>query len=122
MASLRARSLFLPENSALKFGESGVARRSKHDISKPVSIKRNFISSVMSLGKIPPSVLSTAQRWIQYLIIYSSYTAHFTQLNKFSENNVFGCKTVCDTALSPTCYTFNTLFISVIEPFDSLEV
>jgi len=32
MASLRARSLFLLENSALKFDLSGVERRSKHDI------------------------------------------------------------------------------------------
>jgi hypothetical protein len=34
MASLRARSLFLLENSALKFDLSGVERRSKHDIFK----------------------------------------------------------------------------------------
>ena len=32
MASLRARSLFLVENSALKFDSSGVERRSKRDI------------------------------------------------------------------------------------------
>ena len=32
MASLRARSLFLLENNALKFDSSGVDRRSKHDI------------------------------------------------------------------------------------------
>ena len=32
MASLRARSLFLLENSSLKFDSSGVERRSKHDI------------------------------------------------------------------------------------------
>jgi len=32
MASLRARSLFLLEKSALKFDLIGVARRSKHDI------------------------------------------------------------------------------------------
>ena len=32
MASLRARSLFLLENSALKFDSSGVERRSKHEI------------------------------------------------------------------------------------------
>ena len=32
MASLRARSLFLRENNALKFDSSGVKRRSKHDI------------------------------------------------------------------------------------------
>jgi len=32
MASLRVRSLFLLENSALKFDSSGVERRSKHDI------------------------------------------------------------------------------------------
>jgi hypothetical protein len=38
------------------------------------------------------------------------YTAHFTQLNKFSENRVFGSKTVCDFAVSPTCFTFNTLY------------
>jgi len=37
-------------------------------------------------------------------------TAHFTHLNKFSENNICGRKTVCDTAVSPTCYTFNTLY------------
>jgi hypothetical protein len=34
MASLRARSLFLLENSALKFDLSGVERQSKHDIFK----------------------------------------------------------------------------------------
>jgi hypothetical protein len=32
MASLWGRSLFLLENSALKFDSSGVERRSKHDI------------------------------------------------------------------------------------------
>ena len=32
MASLRARNLFLLENSDLKFDLSGVGRRSKHDI------------------------------------------------------------------------------------------
>jgi hypothetical protein len=32
MASLRARSLFLLENSALKFESSGVERRDKRDI------------------------------------------------------------------------------------------
>jgi len=32
MVSMRARSLFLLENSALKFDLSGVERRSKHDI------------------------------------------------------------------------------------------
>jgi hypothetical protein len=46
-----------------------------------------------------------------YSTLYTAgYTAHFTQLNKFSENNIFGSKTVCDTAVSPTCYTFNTLY------------
>jgi len=34
-------------------------------------------------------------------------TSHFTQLNKFSENNIHGRKTVCYTEVSPTCYTFN---------------
>jgi hypothetical protein len=34
MALLRAHSLFLLENSALKFDSSGVERRSKHDIFK----------------------------------------------------------------------------------------
>ena len=32
MASLRARSLSVLENSALKFDSNGVERRSKHDI------------------------------------------------------------------------------------------
>ena len=32
MASLRGRSLFLLENSVLKFDLSGVERRNKHDI------------------------------------------------------------------------------------------
>jgi hypothetical protein len=50
------------------------------------------------------------QQATQHISLYTAgYTAHFTQLNKFSENNIFGRKTVCDTALSPTCYTFNAL-------------
>ena len=37
-------------------------------------------------------------------------TPHFTQLYKFSENNIRGEKTVCDTEISPTRFTFNTHF------------
>jgi len=45
-------------------------------------------------------------------------TAHFTHLNKFSENR-FGRNTICDTEVSLTCNTCkthtHTLFFSVIE-------
>jgi len=49
-------------------------------------------------------------------------TAHFTHLNKFSENSIRGRKTVCDTEVSPTCYTFKTLYsVSWWSQFGSLE-
>ena len=73
--------LFLLENSALKFDGSGVGRRSKR-ISKPVSIKRNFITSIMSYGKIPPNVLSTAERCIRHLIIYSRLHSIFDYIQQ----------------------------------------
>jgi len=37
-------------------------------------------------------------------------TPQFTQLNKFSENDIHGKKTVCDTEISLTSFTFNAHF------------
>jgi len=75
----------------------------------------------MSKGKIPPNF----QQHVAFNIwLYGAgyKTAHFTQLNKFSENSIFGGNTVCDTVLSPTCYTLNTLYsFPWYSQFGSLE-
>jgi hypothetical protein len=70
MASLRARSLFLLENSALKFDSSGVERRSKHDISCLLRYQLGeFHHLYDELKKDSPNCLSTAECRVQHLII-----------------------------------------------------
>jgi len=56
--------------------------------------------------------------------LYSAdYTkAHFTYLNKFSENNIRGRKSVCDPEVSATRFTFNTHYsVPRWSQFGSLE-
>jgi hypothetical protein len=107
MASMRARNLFLLENSAFKFDWSGVERRSKHDIFQSRYQLRRIVS--------PPKWAKERSHpmfWVPQNVAFNFWlytagytTAHFTQLNKFSKNSIFGRKIVCDTALNPTYLT-----------------
>jgi hypothetical protein len=96
--SPRARSLLLLGNSASKFDVSGVERR-RH-ISKPVSIRGISSPPYRAMERSYP-MLWLLQHVAFNIWLYSAgyMTAHFTQINKFSENNIHGRKTVCDTAV-----------------------
>ena len=92
MASLRTRSLFLLENSVLKFVLSGVKRRSTRDI----------FESRYQLGGILSPLWWAKERFHQIfwvlpnvafdIWLYSAgfTTAHVTYINKFSENIIHG--------------------------------
>ena len=68
MASMRARSLFLLENSALEFDLSGVGRRSKHDILQSCYQLGEFHHLYNDLRKDSTKfVLSTAECRLQHL-------------------------------------------------------
>ena len=69
MASLRGRSLFLLNNSALKFDLSGVGRRSKHDIFQSQYQLVEFHHLYKELGKDSTKILSTAECRLQHLTI-----------------------------------------------------
>ena len=114
MASLTACSLFLLENSALKFKWCGEATVSMRGISSPLQWAMERFHQIFSVLQNV-----TFNIWL-YSAGYT--TAYFTHLNKFSENNIRGRKTVCDTEVSPTCYTFNTFYsVPWWSQFGSLE-
>jgi hypothetical protein len=73
-------------------------------INDPVlsSLKMEDISFFCEYCRMSPSVFD--------YVVQGYTTAHFTHINKFSENNILGRKTVRDTEASPTFYTFNTLY------------
>jgi hypothetical protein len=88
MASLRVRSLFLLENSALKFDGSGVGRRSQHDIFQSRYQLRGFYHLHNELRKNPtqcfehcrtlPSTFDYIQRAIQHIIYSRLYSTFHT--------------------------------------------
>jgi hypothetical protein len=95
MASLRARCLFLLENSALKFDLSGMERQSKHDIFKSGYQLGEFHHLYNELQK-------DSTKFFEYCrmspsafdYIVQAIRQHISHLNKFSENNIHGRKTV----------------------------
>ena len=124
MASMRARSLFLLENTALKCDLSGVGWRSKHDVLQSRYQLGEFHHLCNDLKERFHQIFRVLQNVAFSIWLYSAgYTAvHFTHLNKFSENNIRGRKAVCDTEVSPACYTFKTICsVPCWSQFGSLE-
>jgi hypothetical protein len=108
MASLIDSNLFMLGKNAFKFDLGGVEGQSKHDIFKSRYKLGEFHHLCNELRKH-----CTTFKYCRMLpsTFHCTYmTAHFTQLNKFSKNNIYGKKTVYDTEISPTCFTFNALF------------
>ena len=106
-ASMSARSLFLLENCSLKFDLIGVGRRSKYDILQSRYQLGEFLHLYNDLRKgstkfceyckmSPWTFDYIVQAIRQHIWLCSAgyTTAHFTHLNKFSENNIRGRKTV----------------------------
>jgi len=108
MVPLIESSLFLLGKNALIFDLSGVETRSKHDMFKSRYQLGEFHHLCNELTK--HSTKSEYCRMLPLAFDCTYMTAHFTQLNKFSESNIRGKKTVCDTEVSPTCFTFHLLF------------
>jgi len=96
----------------LKFGLGGVERRSEHGIFQSLYQLGEFQHHYNELRKISTKFFECCRMSPSTFWLYSAgYTrAHFTQLNKFSENNICGRKTVDDAEVSPTCYTFEALY------------
>jgi hypothetical protein len=106
--SVTESNLFLLGKNASIFNLSGVETRSKHDIFKSRyqlgefshlcnELTKHFIKS--EYCRMPPLTFDC-----------TCMTAHFTELNKFSESNIRGKRTVCDTEVSPTCSRLTHFF------------
>jgi len=108
MVSLIDSNLFLLGKNALIFDLSGVEARSKHGIFKSRYQLGEFHHLCNELTK--HSTKFEYCRTLPSKFDCTYMITHFTQLNKFSESNIRGKKTVCDTELGPTCFTFKALF------------
>ena len=111
MASLRARSLFLLENSALKFDLSGVGRGSKHDIFQSryqlgefhhfYNELRKDATKFFEYCRMSPSAFDCTVQATRQRISHIS--------TNFQEKK-YPWKKDRDTEVSPKWYTFDTLY------------
>ena len=124
MASIRARSLFLLENTALKCDLSGVGRRSKHDILQSLYQLGEFYHLYNDLRKdsttffeycrMSPSTFDYIKQAIRQ---YISHISTNFQKTISVEERLF-----VTLRLSPICYTFKTLHsVRRWSQFGSLE-
>ena len=110
MASLPARNLFLLEHSALKFDLSGVVRRSKQDIFKSRYELGEFHHLYNELRKDPTkcfeycNMLPSTLDYIVQAIQHTFHTAQQIFRKQYLQ------KKDCDSEVSPTYNTFNTLY------------
>ena len=117
MALLTASNLFLREKSALKFDGSGVGRQSKHYIFQ----SRYQLGEFYHLYNEPRK---DSTKFFEYCrmspstfdCIVQAIRQHISHISTNFQKTVSGKKKDCDTEIIPTCYTFNTLFSSVMEP------
>jgi hypothetical protein len=123
MASLRARSLFLLENSALKFYLSGVERRSKHDIFQSRYQLGEFRHLYNKLRK-------DSTKYFEYCrmspstfdYIVQAIRQHISHISTNFQKIISVEERLCDTEVSPKCYTLKTLYsVPRWSKFGSLE-
>ena len=107
MASLRTRNLFLLENSAFNFDWSGVERRSKHGIFQSRYQLGEFNHLYNELRKNSNKFFEYCRMSpLTFDYIVQALRQHISHISTNFQKTI--SVEDCDTAVSPTCYTFNT--------------